>query len=363
MRDNERTRRRLSPIARSKFFRRLRIFFRSLKHKRVLLAAIAVAAAAVVFGVIFSIMRDPLPSWKNGAVKNEIISFINNSDDILASGYIPEEDRIAVIDLNGTLLNEKPLSFELSALKYRVENDQWMDSEQVQILNSIISDAYLNTKSENYNEEYKNLSTKAFYGMTVQELNSYIERFSEQQNADFNNRSYSKTFYQPIIEVIKLLTKNEYEIYIITSGQKDIARAVLAQIEEIEPDHVIGLNTHYYPKVSGSSALVYALGDEPVRGWLQIYPGTSDFNVEQIIQQTGKSPVFAVGNSLEDFSLLNYTVSNPNYNSLALLILHDDDDRETAYFTEEHTLWKSNAQQNNWKIISVKEDFKTLFNN
>jgi hypothetical protein len=56
---------------------------------------------------------DPLPSWKDGTIKKNIISFVQNSTDKSNTEYyIAPENRIAFFDNDGTLWSEKPLYFQ-----------------------------------------------------------------------------------------------------------------------------------------------------------------------------------------------------------------------------------------------------------
>lgn len=57
--------------------------------------------------------NDPLPSWNEGIIKQKIIAFVQNVTNPENTDYfIPIEDRIAVIDNDGTLWSEKPFYFK-----------------------------------------------------------------------------------------------------------------------------------------------------------------------------------------------------------------------------------------------------------
>lgn len=53
-----------------------------------------------------------LPSWNDTEIKNSILNFVNKISDENAKEFIPEEDRIAVFDNDGTLWTEQPLQVE-----------------------------------------------------------------------------------------------------------------------------------------------------------------------------------------------------------------------------------------------------------
>jgi hypothetical protein len=67
----------------------------------------------------------------------------------------------------------------------------------------------------------------------------------------------------------------------------------------------------------------------------------------------------AVGNSDGDIQMLQYTDSNAKPN-LELLLHHDDLEREYDYNTGTEKVLIL-AKENDWIIVSIKEDFKRVF--
>lgn len=67
----------------------------------------------------------------------------------------------------------------------------------------------------------------------------------------------------------------------------------------------------------------------------------------------------AVGNSDGDIQMLQYTDSNAKPN-LELLLHHDDLEREYDYNTGTEKALVL-AKENDWIIVSIKEDFKRVF--
>lgn len=81
----------------------------------------------------------------------------------------------------------------------------------------------------------------------------------------------------------------------------------------------------------------------------------------------GQVPIMAVGNSDGDLQMLQYVNdNNPYRKSLLLLVHHDDPVREYKYDKgAEKALaiakQNNNNKNNNWTIISVKEDWKNVY--
>jgi hypothetical protein len=58
---------------------------------------------------------DSLPSWDDGALKKDIISYVKKVTTKGSNDFIPIENRIATFDNDGTLWAEKPYVQELFA--------------------------------------------------------------------------------------------------------------------------------------------------------------------------------------------------------------------------------------------------------
>ena len=52
---------------------------------------------------------DPLPSWNDGAAKQAIVAFVKETTTAGSPGFVPEAERIATFDQDGTLWVEKPM--------------------------------------------------------------------------------------------------------------------------------------------------------------------------------------------------------------------------------------------------------------
>jgi len=55
---------------------------------------------------------DPLPSWNDGAAKQSIIGYVRRVTDAGSPEHVPEPERIAVFDNDGTLWPEYPIPFQ-----------------------------------------------------------------------------------------------------------------------------------------------------------------------------------------------------------------------------------------------------------
>ena len=56
---------------------------------------------------------DPLPSWNDGEAKRHILEFVARVTDSASPDFVPEAERIATFDNDGTLWSEKPVYFQM----------------------------------------------------------------------------------------------------------------------------------------------------------------------------------------------------------------------------------------------------------
>jgi hypothetical protein len=83
-----------------------------------------------------------------------------------------------------------------------------------------------------------------------------------------------------------------------------------------------------------------------------------------IYRHIGKRPIAAFGNSDGDLQMLQVTAAGEG-RRLALIVHHDDAQREFAYDRESHIgkldkAWDE-AKARNWIVVSMKSDWKEVF--
>ena len=62
---------------------------------------------------VTTVVVDPLPSWADGQARQSILDFVARITDEDSADFVPEPERIAVFDNDGTLWAEQPLYFQL----------------------------------------------------------------------------------------------------------------------------------------------------------------------------------------------------------------------------------------------------------
>lgn len=299
-------------------------------------------------------LSNELPSWNEGKNKDQIIDFIESTIDKDSKSFVPVNDRIAVFDNDGTLWTEYPiyneiyfLSYQLLHLKEQGVNAKVLNKEP---FSSLLMDREETLKNLGLPVAFKALS-EIYANQRKSEIDRLAKSFIQTKHPE-RNLPFANLAYQPMLELLDYLKENDYRVYIVSGGSTPFMRAILPSIYGIPPENIIGSNvsinaTMYNEKID----LIYDNHFENINNGIQ-----KVVNIEQVI---GKRPVLAVGNSDGDIEMLTYTTSNKG-RQLALIIDHDDMEREGLGKGGSNILDLSD-NNDEWHVISVKNDFKTLF--
>ena len=131
-------------------------------------------------------------------------------------------------------------------------------------------------------------------------------------------------------------------------------RTVVEEIYDIPRERVIGSNVTFEPRMTDAGPVLYRKPGlvEPMDDG----PG-KPVNIELHI---GRKPIVAGGNADGDIEMLWYAETNP-HKSLQLVLHHDDDEREYAYEGASAEKVFPLAQERNWTVISMKNDWREVF--
>jgi phosphoserine phosphatase len=164
--------------------------------------------------------------------------------------------------------------------------------------------------------------------------------------------------YAPMIELLDEVRAAGILPFIVSGGGNEFVRAVCRDLYGVPPWHVVG------------TSIAYRVDDEdgtPVlRRTAEIVGGANegDQKVSNIRLHLGVRPVLAVGNSAGDARMLDHTAGTDGA-GLAVLIDHDDADREYAYASEAGTFDAEpildTADRRGWTVVSMRHDWNRVF--
>ena len=292
-------------------------------------------------------MPDLLPSWRPGATRDSILEFLD------AAAEVPVEQRVACLDNDGTLWAEKPgyvqLSFFVDALESAVRADPGK-AEQPEFAALISGDQA--AMGELGLERIAHALTGLFAGMSPEEFTTRVR--------DFMSRTPAPT-YVPMLELVEELRRRDFTVCVVTGGGTEFVRAVSQDLYGVPPQNVVGsLIAYEFVPTSADAGPGLRRTGELVAG-----ANEGAIKVSNIQMQLGRRPIFAAGNSGGDREMLEWAAGGAGP-TLAMLVDHDDADRETAYvstaatFADPEPITEVGARLG-WTIVSMARDWETVF--
>ncbi len=309
------------------------------------------------------------PSWNPDSESlSELVDFVADVTDESSPGYLDPADRIAVFDMDGTILCEKaPVYVDYCLTMYRVLDDPSYEAteEERDAMQQVRDHAYSEGKTFHPEGITKDdLVASAFAGMTPEEFRAYVVDFADHEEVvGFEGMTYGQSFYKPMIEVIEYLKANNFDVWMVSACEREVVRALVERYD-IPYDHVIATDVPYVASAKGEEAADdYNMGKDE-----QILLGAPLDEVEcgksgkpaAITREIGKRPVLAFGNSSGDYSMLNYAEGNPDHRGMGFFVVCDDTERE--YGSDEKAAeYYDQVEKEGWTPFSMADDWKTIY--
>ncbi len=289
-------------------------------------------------------MADPLPSWRETVAKQSILEFVAATTDPKSLELVPESDRVAVFDNDGTLWAEMPMYAQLAfALDRAADLGHPITLEELKAggLGAVLE------------------LVKLTHGdVTTDEFEAACRKWMASARHPRTGGSYLSSVYQPMRELLNLLADTGFSCWIFSGGGADFMRTWALEIYGLPPHRVIG----------STGTTEFRIGDdgpELVKGTdLQIL---NDGNQKPISIHThiGQRPILAAGNTDGDLPMLQWTAAS-TYRTLQLAIHHTDDVREFAYDSDpllgsgtDHLL--TEASKHHWTVVDMAADWSSIF--
>jgi len=286
-----------------------------------------------------------LTSWNDGPAREAVIEFVRSVTEPGPS-FVPEIERIAAFDNDGTLWCEKPTyvqaEFVLRKWKTMMELDPSLAEKQPYKALAERDVEWLAALQDHVPDLVRGVS-EAFSGLTTQAFEDEVNAFFSAERHPTLNRPYTELVYTPMRELLRFLEANGFRVFICSAGGRDFLRAVCESVYGLPRERVIGASA---PLELRDGALVRAAGvEQPIDDG----PGKPI----HIWARTGRRPLFAGGNADGDIEMLASA-------GFALLVHHDDADREYAYDVGAERALTAAAGRG-WTVASMKNDFSAVF--
>jgi hypothetical protein len=301
---------------------------------------------------------DPLPSWADGAARRAILDFVQRVTTPGSKDFVPEAERIATFDNDGTLWAEQPMYFQVAFALDRIkalapQHPEWKDQEPFKsILAGDLKGALAGGE-----KAIVVLMMASHAGMTTAEFEQIVKDWVATAKHPRFNRPYTECVYQPMLELLAYLRANGFKTYIVSGGGIEFMRLWTEQVYGIPPEQVVGSSIKTKFEMRDGTPVLMRL---PEIDFIDDKEG-KPVGIHKFI---GRRPLLAFGNSDGDQQMLQWTAAGSGPRFMGL-VHHTDAEREWAYDRQSHIgqLDKAldEARAKGWTVVDMKQAWKTIF--
>ncbi len=220
--------------------------------------------------------------------------------------------KIAVFDGDGTVLGQTPHYLADEAMyQYAVEHP----NQKPKIIQEMI-------KQSNVSLSYVQNRVKYIAGMSLQEYRDLGEKYFK--------KYYANKIFEPIKNLISVLIKNNFEIWIITASPEGMYQKFLSKELNIPITHIVGIKSVIKDGII-TDEIVQPVPQDHGKKWA----------IETFVQDV---PLLVAGNSRGDKEMIEFSkglkmIVNPDEH-----IAHDQTESIADY-----------AKKNNWLIVKIDD--------
>ena len=333
----------------------------------ILMVAILVLTSAMGFTLAEAAEEELFSEWNPDApALNALIDYVEAVTDTESPDYIPKEDRIAVFDMDGTLMGELyPTYLEYYMLAWRIlkDPDCQPDAEMLEVGRLLRDCALDNSFPEDMAMRHAVQAARAYAGMTLNEFADFVTRILIREVDGFEGMTYAECFYLPMVEVVEYLQDNGFTCYVCSGSDRFICRVFIEGMLDIPYNNIIGMDVQLETTEQGEDEGLnhtFSIGEDVVRTDKLLIKNLKTNKVLQIAQEIGQRPVLSFGNSSGDTSMHNYVIGNNPYRSMAFMLVADDDVRDYGNPEKGKGLAEKWAAAG-YQVISMRDDWKTIY--
>jgi hypothetical protein len=316
-------------------------------------------AMTLAGAVTAALAADPLPSWNDGLAKQTIVGFVGKVTREGTPDFVPVPERVATFDNDGTLWPEQPIYFQMLFALDRVkalapQHPEWKDKEPF----ASLLKGDMNSALAGGVKAMLEIVVTTHAGMTTGEFEQIVKDWMGTARHPRFKRPYTDLAYQPMLDLLAYLRANGFKTFIVSGGGVEFMRPWTEKVYGVPPEQVVG----------SSSKTKFGLRDgKPALIRLPELDFIDDKSGKPvgINAHIGRRPIAAFGNSDGDREMLEWTQAGGGAR-LMMLVHHDDAQREWAYGADSRIgtfsdALMSEAKQNGWTVISMKNDWKRIF--
>ena len=194
-------------------------------------------------------------------------------------------------------------------------------------------------------------------GMTTEEFSRTVSDWLLTARHPKTGRLYSEMVYAPMLELMAYLRANGFKTFIVSGGGIEFMRPWAERVYGIPPEQVIGSSGKISYEIRDGKPVLISL---PSSTSSTTSPESRSPSI--VISGGGRLPHSATPTATSRCS--NGRPSGPGAR-FALLVHHDDADREFAYDRQSHVgrldRGLDEAGARGWTVVSMKKDWRQMF--
>ena len=301
---------------------------------------------------------ETLSSWNEGAAKQAIVDFVARVTDPAGPDFVPEAERIAVFDNDGTLWSEQPAYFQLFFAVDRVkamapEHPEWKTQQPFKAVLEDDMEALAAAGEHGVVE----LVMASHTGVTTVEFEAIVTDWIATARHPKTGRLYTEMVFQPMLELLDYLRASGFKTFIVSGGGIEFMRPWTEEVYGIPPEQVVGSSVKTKFEMRDGEPILVRL---PEMNFIDDKEGKP----VGINSHIGRRPIAAFGNSDGDLQMLQWTAAGDGP-SFCLYVHHTDAEREWAYDRGSHIggLDKGldEAAARGWTVVDMKSDWKVVY--
>ncbi len=306
--------------------------------------------------------------WTEGsAPAQSIIDFVAAVSDKDSGRYIPPEKRIAVFDVDGTLIGELfPTYFDQCLMMYRLLHDDkctyQAPQEDIEFVKALEYALLHGEKEPDSPRSTAQITAESFKGCTVDEYRAYICDFMTKPVNGFEGMTYGEAFYKPMVGLVKYLSEHDFQVFIVSGGERIMLQELLRDTlgKWVPSSRMIGSIAALAATGQGDTAArnyTYTAEDNVIMDGNITFKDVKMNKVVSIVNEIGEYPVLAFGNSSGDLAMGQYTVQ---HGGQAYMLLCDDTERDYGR-PDVAEKFRADCDMPGFYTVSMKNDFATIY--
>jgi phosphoserine phosphatase len=273
---------------------------------------------------------------------------------------VPEPERIAVVDNDGTLWCERPAYVQAHFLLDRLREQAAADPALAErpVTRALLAGDLDGARAHGLGE-LADVLLATHAGLTTEEFATAAAEWLATAPHPRFARPCADLVYAPMLELLDHLRACAFRVFIVTGGGVEFVRAAAERLYGVGPDDVIGSAVEV--ELERRDGRVVLVRQAKLRG----SPNEGAPKVANIQAHVGRRPILAAGNSAGDREMLEYATTGA-HRSLGLVVDHDDAEREYAYEGKAMTdpdaePIADTAARAGWTVVSMRRDWARVF--